>query len=66
MSVERAGVPWRPDIVTESIPLEAGCCTAPTKPGLGIDIDEQEAAKYPFKPEVLMAYKHRDGSVVDW
>ncbi|MBN9663286.1 MAG: galactonate dehydratase [Acidobacteria bacterium] len=62
----RADVPWRNDVVSEFIPLEAGICTAPTRPGLGIDINEAEAAKYPFQPEVLMAYNHRDGSVADW
>ncbi|WP_321469835.1 galactonate dehydratase [uncultured Paludibaculum sp.] len=62
----RADVPWRNDVVSEFIPLEAGICTAPTRPGLGIDINETEAAKYPFQPEVLMAYNHRDGSVADW
>ncbi|MGC4055360.1 MAG: hypothetical protein QM757_41535 [Paludibaculum sp.] len=53
-------------MVSEFIPLEAGICTAPTRPGLGIEINEAEAAKYPFQPEVLMAYNHRDGSVADW
>lgn len=62
----RADVPWRGDVVDELIPLEAGSCTAPTKPGLGIEINEKEAAKYPFQQEVTMAYTHRDGSVADW
>jgi galactonate dehydratase len=64
--VVRNDVPWRRDIVVEPIPLEAGCCRAPTKPGLGVEINEREAAKYPFQPEVTMAYFHRDGSVADW
>lgn len=62
----RADVPWRNDIVSEFIPLESGQCSAPTRPGLGIEINETEAAKYPWKPEVPMAYTHRDGSVADW
>lgn len=62
----RADVPWRNDIVSEFVPLEAGQCSAPTKPGLGIEINEKEAAKYPWQPEVSMAYTHRDGSVADW
>ena len=62
----RADVPWRNDIVSEFMPLEAGQCSAPTRPGLGIEINEAEAAKYPWKPEVPMAYTHRDGSVADW
>lgn len=38
----------------------------PPKPGLGIEINETEAAKYPWQPEVSMAYTHRDSSVADW
>lgn len=64
--VVRADVPWRNDIVTESVGMSGGECTAPTQPGLGVEINEAEAAKYPWKPEVLMAYNHRDGSVADW
>jgi galactonate dehydratase len=48
------------------IPLEAGKCGVPTRPGLGIEINEREASRHPFQPEVPMAYFHRDGSVADW
>ncbi len=64
--VVRADVPWRADIVMEPIPIEKGICTAPTAPGLGIEINEREAAKHPFAPEVTMPFFHRDGSVADW
>ncbi|MCL4851838.1 MAG: galactonate dehydratase [Bryobacteraceae bacterium] len=64
--VVRNDVPWRNDIVTETIPLETGVCTAPTKPGLGIEINEREAVKHPFQQEVSMAHFHKDGSVADW
>ncbi|MEN6535190.1 MAG: galactonate dehydratase [Bryobacteraceae bacterium] len=62
----RNDVAWRNEVVDEPIPLEAGSCKAPTKPGLGVEINEREAAKHPFEPEVSMAYFHRDGSVADW
>lgn len=62
----RKDVPWRNDVVSEPIPLEAGTCRAPDKPGLGVEINEREAARHPFQPEVTMAYFHRDGSVADW
>jgi galactonate dehydratase len=64
--VVREDVPWREDIVQEPIVLEKGVVSAPTRPGLGIEINEKEAAKYPFQPEVSMAYFHKDGSVADW
>ncbi|MCC7497779.1 MAG: galactonate dehydratase [Bryobacterales bacterium] len=62
----RADVPWRGEVVDEQVPLEAGQCKAPTRPGLGIEINEEAAARHPFQPEVIMAYNHRDGSVADW
>jgi galactonate dehydratase len=64
--VVRNDVPWRNDVVDEMIPLEAGKCGVPTRPGLGIEINEREASRHPFQPEVPMAYFHRDGSVADW
>jgi len=64
--VVRNDVPWRQSVVTEPINMEGGISRAPTAPGLGIEINEKEAAKYPFKPEVTMAYFHKDGSVADW
>jgi len=64
--VVRKDVPWRQDVVTEPIGMDGGVSRVPTAPGLGIDINEKEAAKYPFQPEVTMAYFHKDGSVADW
>lgn len=64
--VVRNDVPWRNDVVDEPIPLEAGECRAPTRPGLGIEIDEREAARHPFEPVLPVASFHRDGSVADW
>jgi len=64
--VVRLDVPWRADIVTEPLVLERGFCRPPQAPGLGIEINEREASKHPFQPEVTMAAFHRDGSVADW
>jgi L-alanine-DL-glutamate epimerase-like enolase superfamily enzyme len=64
--VVRKDVPWRDDVVTEPVNMEGGVYHAPTAPGLGIDINETEAAKHPYEPEVPMAYFHKDGSVADW
>ncbi len=64
--VVRQDVPWRNDVVTEPIAMEGGVARPPSAPGLGIDINEKEAAKHPFQPEVIMAYFHKDGSVADW
>jgi galactonate dehydratase len=64
--VVRADVPWRDDVLMAPVPIEAGTCQAPTAPGLGVEVNEAEAAKHPFQPEVTMAFFHRDGSVADW
>jgi len=64
--VVRLDVPWRNDVVIEPIGLDKEVVKPPTAPGLGIDINEKEAAKHPFQPEVTMAYFHKDGSVADW
>jgi galactonate dehydratase len=62
----RSDVPWRDAVVTGAVRPVAGHVALPTAPGLGIEIDEEEAAKHPFEQEVLMQTYHRDGSVADW
>lgn len=59
-------VPWRYDVVINPVVVEQGYVGVPDRPGLGIDINEKEAAKYPFKPETMQRYFHPDGSVADW
>jgi galactonate dehydratase len=59
-------VPWRNDVVVNPVQVEEGYAAIPTRPGLGIDIDEREAAKHPFKPEAMQRYFHPDGAVADW
>lgn len=59
-------VPWRNDVVINPVEVNRGYSAIPTRPGLGIDINEAEAAKYPFQPEALQRYFHPDGSVADW
>lgn len=62
----RNDVPWRNDIVDHPVRIERGVGFPPTAPGLGIDINEKEAAKHPIEPEITMAVFHKDGSVADW
>lgn len=64
--VVRNDVPWRNDILSAPLHVEQGSVLPPTLPGLGIDINEKEAAKYPFQNEVPMAFVRPDGSVADW
>ncbi|MEU6700522.1 D-mannonate dehydratase ManD [Pseudonocardia sp. NPDC046786] len=35
-------------------------------PGLGVDVDEALAARYPYEPALLPVARRRDGSMTDW
>lgn len=61
-------VPWREDIVTWGFEVEKeGRIVRPnTKPGLGVELDENEVAKHPFKQELLQRSYYTDGAVGDW
>lgn len=59
-------VPWREEVLGEGLEIKNGYIEPPVKPGLGVDINEKAAAKYPFKPEAEQRYFHPDGAVADW
>jgi galactonate dehydratase len=61
-------VPWRSDVVTEGFTVEPkGRIVRPNlRPGLGIEINEDEVRKHPFEQEVLQRVFHKDGGVGDW
>jgi galactonate dehydratase len=48
--------------------LNKGSWEVPEAPGLGIEIDEKAAAKYPFAPEVIPALESvlADGRIANW
>jgi galactonate dehydratase len=60
-------VPWRFDVVRTNMRSENGYWLPPQEPGLGVEINEKEARKHPFQPEILeqMVF-HDDGSVAEW
>lgn len=61
-------VPWRQDVVSEGFVIESkGQIVKPNnRPGLGIEINEEEVKKHPFQQEVLQRTFYPDGSVGDW
>ena len=61
-------VPWRHDVVSEGFTVETkGRIVRPnTRPGLGIEINENEVKKHPFQQQALQRVFYRDGSVGDW
>ena len=61
-------VPWRNEVVTESFVVEEKnrIVRPGDKPGLGIEINEEEVKKHPFEQEILQRSFYADGSVGDW
>lgn len=55
------------DIFPTQIPFERGHVLPPTKPGLGVELDEKVLASYPL-PEVGFSpqLRHNDGSFTNW
>ena len=62
-------VPWYNDVISTSpIVRKDNSWNVPSTAGLGIEVNEKEASKYPFKQEIMPttdAYLE-DGTVVDW
>ena len=61
-------VPWREDVVSEGYLIEKkGRIVKPNqRPGLGIEINEEEVKKHPFQQEELQRVFYKDGSIGDW
>jgi galactonate dehydratase len=62
-------VPWFEEICGEHpLDLKDHSWMVPTAPGLGIEIDETAAARYPFKQEVIPAIESilPDGRIANW
>ena len=53
-------------LLTEPWVVQDGHIALPTKPGLGIEINEAEVRKHPFQQELLQRVIYPDGSVGDW
>jgi len=61
-------VPWRFEVVKHSMRAEDGYWLPIDAPGLGIEVDEIAAAKYPFAQEIIhsMTIRAHDGAILDW
>ncbi len=62
LEIMYSDVPWRKDITNESLEYKDGYITIPSKPGLGIEINEDECLKHPYKPHTL---RHYNGTLTD-
>jgi galactonate dehydratase len=67
---EAVGIaPWFEEICSlYPLAMTDGAWTAPTAPGLGIEIDERAASRHPFEPEVVMSLDAvlADGRIANW
>jgi galactonate dehydratase len=63
-----ADVPWRWDVVQHSLETRDGYWLKTESPGLGISVNEKEAARHPFQQEVIHSTNIRaaDGAILDW
>lgn len=61
-------VSWYDDVVRTPMRRVGNHWEVPTEPGLGVEVDEREAAKHPYQPEVAHSSSAvlADGTVVDW
>jgi galactonate dehydratase len=61
-------VPWRWEVVKQDLKRENGYWLTPDAPGLGIEVDDKEAAKHPFQQEVIIGNEVRavDGAILDF
>ena len=61
-------VPWRWEVVQHSLTSENGYWLPNNSPGLGIEVNEEAAARHPFQQEVIhpLTVRAQDGAVLDW
>lgn len=61
-------VSWYGDVVSTPMTRVGSHWQVPEEPGLGVEVDEREAAKHPYQPEVAHSSSAllADGTVVDW
>lgn len=55
-------VEWRKDVVNENLEYKDGYITIPDKPGLGIEINEEECLNHPYQSHTL---RHYTGALTD-
>lgn len=60
-----ASPPWRYDIFDGGYVVKNGYVDLPAKPGLGLELNEAEAAKHPYRADLRTMWVWEDGSVAD-
>ena len=62
LEIMYSDVEWRKDVTNESLEYKDGYITIPDKPGLGIEINEEECLNHPYQPHTL---RHYTGALTD-
>ena len=62
LEIMYSDVEWRKDVTNESLEYKDGFITIPDKPGLGIEINEEECFKHPYQVHTL---RHYTGALTD-
>ena len=62
LEIMYSDVPWRSDISSEKLIYENGFIHIPDKPGIGIELNEEECFKHPYQPHTL---RHYTGALTD-
>ena len=62
LEIMYSDVTWRKDVTNESLAYKDGYITIPDKPGLGIEINEEECLKHPYQVHTL---RHYTGALTD-
>jgi galactonate dehydratase len=55
-------VTWRAEVVREDLELADGQMLIPDKPGLGVELDEEAALRYPYRP---CPFRHYTGALTE-
>ncbi len=58
-------VPPKSEIVSRPLSLDAGFLAIPREPGIGIELAEDAAERFPFRPRQVVTRLKTDGSVMD-
>lgn len=62
LEIMYSDVEWRKDVTDERLEYKDGYISIPDKPGLGIEIDEEECLKHPYQVHTL---RHYTGALTD-
>ncbi|MEM2950935.1 MAG: enolase C-terminal domain-like protein, partial [Nitrososphaeria archaeon] len=63
---ERWGAPWVKDFVKKPLELEDGYIKLPTKPGIGVELNEDVIKQYPYNGKDLPKIYKEDGTITPW